>query len=272
MRDTDRLIVETSDPESTAGWGKVRELKRQGTSGLAALLDSPRLFLGDAPAAHSFVKYDPEQWLPTMRASLSGVGAFVLQPCALITGLTLALTVLAKYSVDADVRETHFAKHAPSWTQLPPFAHTVLGGALSFIMVFRTNTAYSRWWEARLMWGQITIACRSMGAQSAAMMSAEQRPLLFSELIAFALALKNHLRDEKTDPSELASAMALRGDSEPERLEKLATAPSPHNALVAALSATVRAGLRRDDKELTASAYLFFSEELRSMTVRALRN
>ena len=207
MRDTDRLMTDSDVEENAAkggGWGKVRELKRQSTSTLASLIDSPRKIIGDAPSAHSYVRYDPEAWGPSMRASLADVGSFVLAPCFIVTVFTALLTLLAKVSVDAEHRDSsHFAKHAPQWVQLPPFAHTVLGGALSFLMVFRTNTAYSRWWEARLMWGQVTIACRSMASQSVAMFGSEDaRRALFSELILFTLVLKNGLREDKTMRAE----------------------------------------------------------------------
>ena len=29
----------------------------------------------------------------------------------------------------------------------------ILGGLLSFVLVFRTNVCYSRWWEGRCLWG-----------------------------------------------------------------------------------------------------------------------
>ena len=38
---------------------------------------------------------------------------------------------------------------------LPTQVHTVLGGTLSFLMVFRTNTAYGKWWEARCSWSGV---------------------------------------------------------------------------------------------------------------------
>ena len=34
----------------------------------------------------------------------------------------------------------------------------VIGGFLSFLLVFRTNTCYARWWEARCHWGNIVYA------------------------------------------------------------------------------------------------------------------
>ena len=49
---------------------------------------------------------------------------------------------------------------------------------------------------------QVTIASRSLGVHSAAMLTEDGRRSLVSELILFALALKNHLRDEETIHSE----------------------------------------------------------------------
>jgi putative membrane protein len=38
--------------------------------------------------------------------------------------------------------------------------HTLLGFALSMLLVFRTNTAYERWWEARKLWGSLVNSSR----------------------------------------------------------------------------------------------------------------
>ena len=40
-------------------------------------------------------------------------------------------------------------------------AHVVLGGALSFLIVFRTNSSYDRWWEARKTWQEVINTCRT---------------------------------------------------------------------------------------------------------------
>ncbi len=39
------------------------------------------------------------------------------------------------------------------------------GGAISFIVGFRNNSAYARWWEARGLWGQIVNNSRSLARQ-----------------------------------------------------------------------------------------------------------
>src|SRR5690349_8269026 len=33
-----------------------------------------------------------------------------------------------------------------------PTVHSLLGFAISILLVFRTNTAYDRWWEGRKLW------------------------------------------------------------------------------------------------------------------------
>jgi ion channel-forming bestrophin family protein len=33
--------------------------------------------------------------------------------------------------------------------------HNMLGFVLSLLLVFRTNTAYDRWWEGRKLWGSL---------------------------------------------------------------------------------------------------------------------
>ena len=40
--------------------------------------------------------------------------------------------------------------------------------ALSLLMIFRTNSCYARWWEARTAWGLVVAAARNLVRQSAA--------------------------------------------------------------------------------------------------------
>ena len=39
--------------------------------------------------------------------------------------------------------------------------HTLLGFVLSLLLVFRTNTAYDRWWEGRKLWGKLVNDSRN---------------------------------------------------------------------------------------------------------------
>lgn len=80
--------------------------------------------------------------------------------------------------------------------RLTPAFHTLLGLMLGLLLVFRTNTAYDRWWEGRKLWGQLVNESRNFAVKLAACVRAEPRDKReIGELIAsFAIALKLQLR------------------------------------------------------------------------------
>lgn len=41
--------------------------------------------------------------------------------------------------------------------------HSLLGSALGLLLVFRTNTAYNRYWEGRKIWERLLSSLRDMG-------------------------------------------------------------------------------------------------------------
>jgi ion channel-forming bestrophin family protein len=45
----------------------------------------------------------------------------------------------------------------------PIAVHSLVGFVLSLLLVFRTNTAYDRWWEGRKIWGSFTNNSRNLG-------------------------------------------------------------------------------------------------------------
>lgn len=46
-----------------------------------------------------------------------------------------------------------------------PVMHSLLGFAISMLLVFRTNTAYDRWWEGRKLWGQLVNVSRNLAVK-----------------------------------------------------------------------------------------------------------
>ena len=82
-----------------------------------------------------------------------------------------------------------------------PVMHNLLGFAISMLLVFRTNTAYDRWWEGRKLWGALVNNSRNLAIKLAVMLpenDKEQR-IFFRKIIpAYAYALFNHLRAEQT--------------------------------------------------------------------------
>jgi ion channel-forming bestrophin family protein len=75
---------------------------------------------------------------------------------------------------------------------------SLLGIILSILLVFRTNTAYDRWWEGRKLWGSLVNNTRSYAMTLQACIPKEDKNsrLFYAKYIAnFCIALKEHLRE-----------------------------------------------------------------------------
>lgn len=72
---------------------------------------------------------------------------------------------------------------------------------MGVLFVFRTNSAYDRWWEGRKVWGQLVNDIRNLSLKSTSYLSSDKRQqeTLACLLIAFPYALRDHLR--KMEPS-----------------------------------------------------------------------
>ncbi|WP_425213950.1 bestrophin family protein [Tumidithrix helvetica] len=96
----------------------------------------------------------------------------------------------------------HLAKIGVS---LPFLSSLIPNIVLGLLLVFRTNTAYDRFWEGRKAWGQLINTVRNLSRQILVAI-AEQEPsdrdqkiCALKLLPAFAIALKLHLRSEPID-------------------------------------------------------------------------
>jgi putative membrane protein len=78
--------------------------------------------------------------------------------------------------------------------------HSLLGFALSMLLVFRTNTAYDRWWEGRRLWGSLVNNSRNMALKLVPMLRSDeaQKAFFASAIPTFAVELMRHLRSEVT--------------------------------------------------------------------------
>jgi ion channel-forming bestrophin family protein len=75
--------------------------------------------------------------------------------------------------------------------------HTLLGVVISTLLVFRTNTAYDRWWEGRKAWGSLTNNSRNLAIKLAHILNdsdQDDRDFFRAMIPNYAYALKNHLR------------------------------------------------------------------------------
>ena len=72
------------------------------------------------------------------------------------------------------------------WPTVIPLPHTLLSSALGLLLVFRTNAAYDRFWEARKQWGIVTTECRALASLACTYMTPQQALTL---TLTLALAL-----------------------------------------------------------------------------------
>lgn len=104
------------------------------------------------------------------------------------------------------------------WLRLDPehplknitMMHSLIGFALSMLLVFRTNTAYDRWWEGRKLWGSLVNNSRNLAVKLNALLDErpDDRSFYASAIPRFATELMAHLRsagsrlelDEKPHP------------------------------------------------------------------------
>lgn len=106
--------------------------------------------------------------------------------------------------------------------------HSLVGFVISLLLVFRTNTAYDRWWEGRRLFGDLTNNSKSLLMKLNACIPAEQEELknAFRILIGnYAVALKNHLRggfeeEELEEHPRLRISELKEARNVPERIVK----------------------------------------------------
>jgi putative membrane protein len=77
-----------------------------------------------------------------------------------IGGLLATIFLLAVLSVLLDYH------HLLRAITIPEMTVSVLGAALGILLAFRTNSAYARWWEARILWGALVNSSRSLAREA----------------------------------------------------------------------------------------------------------
>ena len=137
--------------------------------------------------------------------------------------------------------------------------HTLLGFVISFLLVFRTNTAYERWWEGRKLWGALTNNSRNLAMKLSAILPKDDpnRQFFRQSIPMYALALKNHLRSEET-------RIELFDDLPPEAQQKIDLEKHIPNQIAALMMRQVQEML--EQKKISGEQLLYLNLELQSFT------
>jgi ion channel-forming bestrophin family protein len=139
------------------------------------------------------ISYNPKDWF---------VFLFKLHKSDTIRRLMPLMIGVAVYAGLVTFAETEWF-HLPESSHIKsiPVLHGLLGFVISMLLVFRTNTAYDRWWEGRKLWGSLVNSSRNLAIKLSVMLPADDTTnrIFFRKIIsAYAYALKTHLGHETT--------------------------------------------------------------------------
>ncbi|MCU0434804.1 MAG: hypothetical protein MUC87_15220 [Bacteroidia bacterium] len=136
------------------------------------------------------ITYNPKNWIQLIFGLHRSDTFRILIPAML--GIALYSTLVAY--VEIEILDMRFKSSVTM--------HSLMGFVLSMLLVFRTNTAYDRWWEGRRLWGvfvnhsrSLTIKVHTFLPESAAD-ERERFRVLFSN---YFFACRDHLRLVKTN-------------------------------------------------------------------------
>lgn len=135
------------------------------------------------------IDYNPKAWFTFIFRFHKGDTVRKLSPMFL--GLSIYSAVIAFLEKDV--------LHLTIDNQLKNIVivHTLLGFVISTLLVFRTNTAYDRWWEGRKLWGALVNNSRNLSIKLHAILPASNtssRAYFRLMIPNYAFGLKNHLR------------------------------------------------------------------------------
>jgi putative membrane protein len=140
------------------------------------------------------IHYNPKDWFTFIFRIHKGDTVRKLFPLMIGIGLYSALIVV--------IEKEYFKLPDSSYIRNIPTLHTVLGAIISLLLVFRTNSAYDRWWEGRKQWGELTNNSRNLAIKLHAILGQNHPEIrdFFKRVIpAYAFALRNHLLSTKPD-------------------------------------------------------------------------
>lgn len=195
--------------------------------------------------------YNPKMWFDIL---------FQFHKSDTLRRLALLICIIALYTAGIAYLElNHMNLSAKPYVQNIFQMHNLLGFALSLLLVFRTNTAYDRWWEGRKLWGALVNNSRNLAIKINSLLpenDLENRDFFKNAIPMYASVLRDHLQSENT-------RYALDEVEHPElkRLDDTKHVPNQ----VAAMMSNKLVSLQKSGV-MTGEQLLFVNENLNSFT------
>jgi ion channel-forming bestrophin family protein len=132
------------------------------------------------------ITYNPKSWISLI---------FHLTKSDTLTILWKELVFIFLFTLGVAFLEIHFFPEAKVLDKLFS-VYQILGFVISLLLVFRTNTAYERWWEGRRKWGELVNDSRNLAVKLTALDLSKEDDHFFARHIGnYALCIKEHLRE-----------------------------------------------------------------------------
>ncbi len=151
----------------------------------------------------SYREYETtEQRKPTQKRSLLSMWILPftrMHRIPVFKRVWLYVAMMAAYTIAVDyIAAKSFPGHVLKEAGAAAYSSIILG----MLLVFRTNSAYERWWEGRKQWGQLVNDSRNIciKVRSYSRVKDVEKARFGELIISFAYALKHHLR--ATAPSK----------------------------------------------------------------------
>lgn len=131
------------------------------------------------------IKYNPKNWYRLI---------FALHKSDTLRILWKEILYIAALSIVMAFLVMEYGSHIEVLDRLTA-VYSLVGFVISLLLVFRTNTAYDRWWEGRKKWGCLVNDTRNLAIKLSTILKDKEDEDFFKRMIPnFVYATKEHLR------------------------------------------------------------------------------
>jgi len=144
------------------------------------------------------IKYNPKDWFGLI---------FEFHKSDTLRKLIYVIIIYALFTAVVVYIELNFL-HFETTTTI----HSLVGFIIGLLLVFRTNTAYDRWWEGRKLLGSLVNTSRNLAIKIHSLIDKQdlQTRNFYSKMITnYCYSLKEHLRDNR-DLNEIQSIASFQ--------------------------------------------------------------
>ncbi|HLU87204.1 MAG TPA: bestrophin family ion channel, partial [Taishania sp.] len=130
------------------------------------------------------IKYNPKSWVKLI---------FALHKSDTIRILWKELIYVALLAIATAWVEITYFPNNKALSNLN-IVYSLVGFVISLLLVFRTNTAYDRWWEGRKKWGELVNDSRNFMVKINQFNISQADKLYFARMVSnYAISCKDHL-------------------------------------------------------------------------------